>query len=239
MLKYTGLLIDLDDTIIKTHTAYKPTFDYLFTVLAERFGIEKETLAIEFEKEKEELKSDLKDSLAIHNRVIIFQNVLDSLKIKYSLDQISDINDLFWNTFISNATLFEGAKETLFKLRENDVKIAIVSDGEVDIRLKKIEGAGLAEYVDNMVSSEEIGFEKPAPRIYTLALTRINKNPEDVLMLGNNVISDVYGAQQIGIRAGLFDPDEDGNIYGREFLSIVHPDFVIKEFPELLKEFGL
>lgn len=239
MLKYSGLLIDLDDTIIKTHTAYEPTFEYIYDVLSDRFKISPEVLEEAFEKEKKELQTELKDSLAIHNRLIIFQNVLDGLDMEYSLEQISDVNDLFWNTFISNTTLFEGAEETLKKLKENGVKIVIVSDGEVDIRIKKIEGAGLTEYIDNMVCSEEIGMEKPAPRIFTLALGRINKNPENVVMLGNNIVSDIYGAQQVGIRAGFFNPKEDNHTYGEEFLSVVHPDFEINEFPELLKEFGL
>jgi putative hydrolase of the HAD superfamily len=239
MLKYSGLLIDLDDTIIKTHTAYEPTFKYMYGVLSKRFKISPEVLREAFEKEKKELQIELKDSLALHNRLIIFQNVLDALGVEYNLEQISDVNDLFWNTFISNTSLFDGSIETLKELKENGVKIAIVSDGEVDIRIKKIEGAGLTQYIDNMVCSEEIGSEKPSPRMFTLALARINKNPEDVIMLGNNIVSDIYGAQQVGIRAGFFNPKEDGFSYGEEFLSIVHPDFEINEFSDLLKEFGL
>jgi putative hydrolase of the HAD superfamily len=64
---------------------------------------------------------------------------------------------------------------------------------------------GLLPYLDFMVGSEEAGMEKPHPRIFMAALKRVGAAPEEVVHVGDQIRSDVMGAQGVGMQAVLID----------------------------------
>ena len=37
----------------------------------------------------------------------------------------------------------------------------------------------------------------------------------------------------------LFDPEDGGNVYGKDKADVIKPDFVAKNYDDLLKEFDL
>jgi len=239
MNQYSALLTDLDDTLLKSYEQYKPALDYTAEVLAERFNIDEQELKKIVYKERSSLRLLMPNLPVGHNRLISFRKSLDKMGVKYLLGQLSDINELFWDKFINEVEVFNGAVEALDTLRENGIKIIVVSDGELTSRLKKIEKTGLDKHIDDIVSSEEVIFEKPFGSIFHLALRKIDKDPDEVIMLGNHLVNDVHGAQQVGIRAGLFDPEDGGNVYGKDKADVIKPDFVAKNYDDLLKEFDL
>jgi len=51
-----------------------------------------------------------------------------------------------------------------------------------------------------------VGVAKPHPEIYIEALSKAKANPEDCLMIGDNIINDVLGAMNMGIDAIWFNP---------------------------------
>jgi len=57
-----------------------------------------------------------------------------------------------------------------------------------------------------LVTSEEMGFEKPDPRIYAEACRRARCRPSQALMVGDNREHDVLGARRAGLRAVWLDP---------------------------------
>ncbi len=61
---------------------------------------------------------------------------------------------------------------------------------------------GLMEYIDICISSANVGYEKPNPNIYRIALERAG-NPKEVWMIGDNVKADIEGAEAVGIKAVL------------------------------------
>lgn len=61
---------------------------------------------------------------------------------------------------------------------------------------------GLDAYVSAVVCSAAVGWEKPHPRIYAAALAAAG-DPDEVWMVGDNVVADVQGAEAAGIPAIL------------------------------------
>jgi putative hydrolase of the HAD superfamily len=61
---------------------------------------------------------------------------------------------------------------------------------------------GLAPYVTAVVTSAAVGWEKPHPRIYAAARAAAG-DPDEVWMVGDNVVADVRGAEAVGIPAIL------------------------------------
>jgi HAD superfamily hydrolase (TIGR01549 family) len=238
-MKYTGLLIDLDDTLIITGNKYGPILRNISNGVAKQVGVDPDLLFETTQKEMRNLKLTMSSSPLAYNRAFGLRNALDKLKIKYTLKQIAEVQELFWEQFTLGIDVYDHVYEVLLKLRNNGVKIVVVSDGDWSLRIRKMKSAKLLEYVDDLVSSEEAIFEKPFSSIFNMALERIGKKREEVIMLGNDLVKDVHGGQQVGIRSGLFKPKENAYTSGMEKIDIIKPDFIIENYLELLTEFGI
>ena len=59
--------------------------------------------------------------------------------------------------------------------------------------------AGLDHRISFIATSAEIGFRKPAPEFFIGALAACGLNPGDVLFVGNQLDSDIVGANRTGI----------------------------------------
>lgn len=76
-----------------------------------------------------------------------------------------------------------------------------------------VSGIGLDRLIKKCISSAIIGYEKPHPEAFRIALTAA-KNPANVWMIGDNPVADVAGAEAVGIPAILVrGPRPDGIRY--------------------------
>ena len=75
-----------------------------------------------------------------------------------------------------------------------------------------VQNMGLAPYLDFVVTSGEVGVEKPHAPIFREALRRSGAAPEDTIHVGDQLTSDVAGAMNVGIGPVLID--RDGNHVG-------------------------
>lgn len=98
-----------------------------------------------------------------------------------------------------------GVRESLVRLREVGLKLAVVSNSEGTIEQMLIE-VGLRELLDAVVDSTVVGATKPDPRIFQIALDRLGVSATDTIMVGDSPSADIVGAQAVGIRAALLDP---------------------------------
>ncbi len=71
---------------------------------------------------------------------------------------------------------------------------------------------GLTPYLDTVVTSGEVGSEKPHPPIFREALRRAGVEAGDAIHVGDQLTSDVEGAANVGINPVLLD--RDGNHAG-------------------------
>ncbi len=94
-----------------------------------------------------------------------------------------------------------GAAALLEHLRQLPVKIVVVTNNIVAEQVDKLAHLKLEHLIDELVTSEEVGFIKPDPRIFQVALERCGCRAEEVVMVGESWKSDVLGARQAGIRA--------------------------------------
>jgi len=73
-------------------------------------------------------------------------------------------------------------------------RIAIVSNNRVAEQEEKLRFLGASALVDALVVSEGVGFAKPDPRIFRVALDRLAVSAEGSVMSGDSWTSDVEGA---------------------------------------------
>jgi HAD superfamily hydrolase (TIGR01509 family) len=66
---------------------------------------------------------------------------------------------------------------------------------------RQVRSNGLAELVDAIVFSSEVGRRKPAPEVYQAALAALGTRPERTLFVGDRVREDYEGPRALGMRA--------------------------------------
>ncbi|HEX5538604.1 MAG TPA: TIGR01458 family HAD-type hydrolase, partial [Methylophilaceae bacterium] len=79
--------------------------------------------------------------------------------------------------------------------------------------------------------SEAVIIGKPSPAFFQVALDDMGLNKEDVLMIGDDIDSDIGGAQQVGLRAALVRTGKYRAAYAAA--STIKPDFVIASIADL------
>jgi HAD superfamily hydrolase (TIGR01549 family) len=104
-----------------------------------------------------------------------------------------------------NFDLYDDTLPTLAALRERGLKLGLVSNGTRDLQAF-VRHHGLE--VDVAVSSRVHGKIKPDPSIFRAALQRLQAEPHEALMIGDQPEDDVEGARSIGMEAVLLDRDD-------------------------------
>jgi len=117
--------------------------------------------------------------------------------------------------------------EPALKALRRTYRLALVSNGAPDLQREKIRGSKLGPYFDAVIISGEVGVRKPQPRVFTLALDRLDVGPETAVMVGNSLESDIAGAQQAGLRAIWL------NRGAKECNPTIQPDAEITSLSEL------
>lgn len=101
----------------------------------------------------------------------------------------------------------EGTAGALAALRRQGLVLGVVSNSNGHVA-RFLEHAGLREYLDFVVDSAIVGFEKPDPRIFEVALSLAGVAPAEAVHVGDVYEIDVVGARRAGITPVLFDADD-------------------------------
>jgi len=100
------------------------------------------------------------------------------------------------------ADLIPGAADVVRELKRLGYPLALVADGPAATFTNILTQHGLYDCFDAFAISEEVGVEKPDPRIFIHALDQLAIRREDygrVVMVGNNLARDVKGANALGL----------------------------------------
>ena len=128
-----------------------------------------------------------------------------------------------------------GAQEALLRLRARYRLVVATNAADSpgsDVRLA-LARVGLDEYVDDVISSADVGDHKPNYAFYRAALLRegdrgLPLDPRRAVMVGDGTTNDISGAQRAGIRTIWYNPTK------RRFPEAAQPpDAVIRKLTEL------
>ncbi|MFC7230450.1 HAD family hydrolase [Saliphagus sp. GCM10025308] len=158
-----------------------------------------------YQSGRRDVKRDLAGTAASHNRLLYFKRALERRTGEPRPSDALALGDAYWEGYLEAMALHSGVRETLSTLREAGVDVGIVTNLTTRIQLRKIERLDLADAIDLLVTSEELGQEKPASAMFTYPLARLECHPSDAVMVGDSIHSDVVGGNAIGLETVLFD----------------------------------
>ncbi len=108
------------------------------------------------------------------------------------------LRDRLMNLYLTLDT-FPEVPEVLRRLRAAGFRTAILSNGSPGMLLAAVEGSGIADLLDAVLSVEEVGVFKPHPSVYQMALDRLGVPAAAVSFQSSNSW-DAYAASAFGMR---------------------------------------
>jgi putative hydrolase of the HAD superfamily len=142
-----------------------------------------------------------------------------------------EIADRFNAVQEAELRMFPGAHETLDRLKELGVRLALVTNGAAAPQRKKVVRFALEHRFDHIQIEGEHGFGKPEEEAYRHALQSLGVGAGDAWMVGDNLEWEVVAPQRLGIYAIWYD----GYGMGLPPGSPIRPDRIIRALPELLE----
>jgi putative hydrolase of the HAD superfamily len=116
------------------------------------------------------------------------------------VDEGTEIKD---ETGVSlQASLIPGAAEMVLELKQRGYRLALVADGPAGTFRNLLTHYQLYHYFEVLAISEQLGVEKPHPRMFEYALRQLGiplENYKRTVMVGNNLARDIKGANALGM----------------------------------------
>lgn len=119
---------------------------------------------------------------------------------------------------------FDGTQETLNRLKNRNLYLGIVTDTShpLHVKINKLERGGFGSLWDSIISSREVGIQKPDPRIYQLALRQLGITADQAVFVGHKA-TELEGARNVGIKTVAFNYERGATA-----------DFYIEKFSDLM-----
>jgi putative hydrolase of the HAD superfamily len=137
-------------------------------------------------------------------------------------DNYSQIHEEMWH-------LFDGVEETLQKIRNNNIKLGIVTNGTSIGQRSKMIRFNIDKYFDYFFIEGEVGYGKPDIKIFECVLRETKIKSNHIIMAGDNLAWDIEPPQKLGIYTVWVNAKgvahENTNI---------KPDKIIQKIPDLM-----
>lgn len=120
----------------------------------------------------------------------------------------------------------------MIRLKELGYELGIITDGNPVKQWEKILRLELDDFFEHVIISDFEGVKKPHPKIFKKALKAFNVKPEEALMVGDRLYSDIYGAKRVGMKTVWF---RYGKHSERELEYRKYADYEIDNLESLLE----
>lgn len=136
---------------------------------------------------------------------------------------------------LSEAAKVPGHYAALLRALRPRYRLAVVSNFDyTPTAVGMLEDAGVVALFDTIVVSDAIGWRKPRPEIFDVALRTLGVSPGDALFVGDRADIDVVGAQRMGMPVAWVNRDRAPLPTG-----IPAPDYEIRDLAELAPILGV
>lgn len=120
--------------------------------------------------------------------------------------------------------------DTIKTLKEKGYQLGIVTTKMRDTALLGLKLTGMEDAFDVVIGLDDVTNAKPHPEPIIKALTQLNANPLNAIMVGDN-----YHDIEAGQNAGIKTAGVAWSIKGKEVLATYKPDYMLEEMRDLLK----
>ena len=157
-----------------------------------------------YRTKRTEVTKRLSPQGACRSRLFAFLSMFEELSFQNSYLLALKYESIYWETFIENIEPCEEIFIFLKQCKKLHLSVCAVSDMQANFQIKKLIKLNAIELIDFLVTSEEVGFEKPEARVFERALEKLQLNKTEVIMIGDDQTKDIDAAKKLGIKAFEF-----------------------------------
>jgi 2-haloacid dehalogenase len=155
-----------------------------------------------------------------------FQRLLEALQ--FTAD-IPTFGDRYLYNLGHSPDLVEGAAEVVAELAQTH-KLYLITNGIPAVQYTRLSLSPIAQYIEGITISGEIGYAKPDPRIFDAAFAGMgDPAKEDVLIIGDSLSADIQGGRDYGIDTCWYNPN------GRSSTLSIPITYTINSLHELIE----
>lgn len=203
-MRYKGIFFDAGNTLLRVH----PSVGAIYSEAARQFGMDYPT--DEIETTFREMWTRTAPLVNNEGHRLSYEKerdwwkflVWEVFKHKMNTSDFDPFFDFLYQRFEDSGSwrLYEDVLEVLEHLSGTGQILAIVSNW--DSRLPSLcDDLGLTPFFHTIVVSSLVGYEKPHPAIFQIALEKTQLNASDVLYIGDDPFLDYQAARKVGINA--------------------------------------
>ena len=236
------VIFDFDDTLIDwsgckttwpelTITHLNPVVDYLMGEgyeLPEKTAVHKqyyETLMAAWDNAR---KTGIAVSVGS-----IFKHCLDLWNVP--IDMLAMVMDVYARAggvgVVDGVQLYDETIPVLDYLKANGYKIGLVTNSMSTMKMRDVElrEYGIIDYFDARVTSGDVGYIKPDPRIYNHIMGLLDTDKDHAIFVGDRPSADILGANRVGMASVWMKP-----AHINHDLCEAKPDYTINKLDQLL-----
>lgn len=108
---------------------------------------------------------------------------------------------------IPEISLYDGVADLLLRLKAQEIKIGIITDGRPEGQRNKLKALGLEKLMDDIIVTDELGgiqFRKPNDISFRIMQNRWKIPFENIVYVGDNPNKDLQAPRQLGMRSVFF-----------------------------------
>ncbi len=213
---------DLDDTLYKEIDFVKSAYRYIANILSHKYPLLNYSNCLDL--------------------MLSADNAFDALFDYITTNNIKIDEDIKWcvNTYrnhMPDISLSTETTETLIKLQQQTIDMAIITDGRTNSQLNKIKALGLLQFIpiERIFISESIGHDKHTPHPFSLLMKQYPNNTK-FYYIGDNPIKDFYWTNNLGWTT-ICLCDNGQNIHPQDLINCLpqyRPQITINNISEII-----
>jgi putative hydrolase of the HAD superfamily len=139
--------------------------------------------------------------LASGKGIETLENIADYLKDRdlYTDETYEKCVEVYKTVKLDTIEAYDGVQETLDQLKSRGLKLALVTDADVDNAMKRLNKTDLQDDFDIFISTDMTGKKKPAPDSLLLAVEKLELKPEEIILVGDSLRRDIDPAKNLGM----------------------------------------
>lgn len=213
---YKNIIFDIDNTLYDYNICHKVAIDTVFTFISNFKKCNIDSVIKEYTDIDKTHKILTINTASSHNKYIKIKHLLE----KYNMKNYQEIHELYWSTFYEKMKPFKAVIEFVKWNKSLGINIGVLTDYETEYQIEKLKRLELFEYIDCIITSEEIGCEKPSIHAFNYILMKMEADRHETIMIGDNYKKDIIGAKEAKIYPYYFcDQEFKINKFFTEFNS--------------------
>lgn len=201
---YKNYVFDMYGTLVDIRT--NEWKSYLWDKMTEMMGFygavyDRKELKKKYDLYSAQLEQEMKQSEP-HPEIDlakVYERLFAEKGVEVSPQTIAFFMNMFRVVSTKFIRLYDGVTDLLEELKNRGKKVYLLSNAQSNFTRPELRYLGLEPYFDGILISSEEGCKKPGKTFYQTLLQRYQLDPKESIMIGNDSVSDIQGAYEMGM----------------------------------------